>query len=226
LLMLLATSDPSTKSVAPFGGIQATYTPNPLAAGIPTQGDPILMDISMSTTAMGIVSRAHQQGERLPHPWVLDNQGNATDDPSALFSDPPGSILPLGGTDLGYKGFALGILVEALTSALAGGSRATGTQQWGGSVFLQIIDPKAFGGYDNFVNETEWFAEANRNSATKPDNPPVRLPGSRGLHLRAEQLQHGVTLHPAIMPAIEPWLEKLNIPHPTPVFNIGTESDC
>src|SRR4029077_14723712 len=28
-------SDPSVKSVAPFGGVSAVFTPNPLAAGIP-----------------------------------------------------------------------------------------------------------------------------------------------------------------------------------------------
>src|SRR5687768_4607575 len=35
-LMLLASSDPREKSVAPFGGIQPLYSPNPIAAGIPT----------------------------------------------------------------------------------------------------------------------------------------------------------------------------------------------
>ena len=118
LLMLLATSDPSGRTIAPYGGIQPVYTPNPIAAGIPTQSEPIILDISMSTTANGTVSRFHNQGRRLPGPWMLDNQGNVSDNPGVSFSKPPGSILPLGGLDLGYKGFALGLLVEALTAAL------------------------------------------------------------------------------------------------------------
>jgi L-lactate dehydrogenase len=214
LLMLLATSDPSVKTVAPYGGIQSIYTPNPIAAGIPTQGVPIILDISMSTTANGTVNRFHNQGRQLPGLWMLDNQGNVSDDPAELFSEPPGSILPLGGLDLGYKGFALGLLVEALTAALSGHGRADEPERWGAAVFLQVMDPVAFGGSDSFIRETEWLAEACRTNPTKPGDPPVRLPGSRALQLRAEQLENGVALYPSIMPTLEPWAEKLGIPLP------------
>jgi L-lactate dehydrogenase len=217
LLMLLTTSDPSVQTVAPYGGIQPVYTPNPIAAGIPTQGDPILLDISMSTTANGIVNRFHNQGQRLPGPWLLDNQGNSSDNPADFFSEPPGSLLPIGGIDLGYKGFALGLLVEALTAGMGGYGRADEPKRWGASVFLQVMDPAAFGGSDEFVRETEWLAEACRTNPTKPGEPPVRLPGSRALQLRAEQLEKGVVLYPSIMPTLKPWAEKLGIHVPAPI---------
>jgi LDH2 family malate/lactate/ureidoglycolate dehydrogenase len=220
LLMLLATSDPSIQTVAPYGGIRPVYTPNPVATGIPTQREPIILDISMSTTANGTVSRFHNQGRQLPGPWMLDNQGNISDNPADLFSEPPGSILPLGGPDLGYKGFALGLLVEALTAALGGYGRADEPKQWGASVFLQVMDPAAFGGSDRFIRETEWLAEACRTSPTKPGEPPVRLPGSRALQLRAEQLKKGVALYPSIMPTLKPWAEKLGIPLPVPLSGV------
>ena len=217
LVMLLATSDPSSQTVAPYGGIQPVYTPNPIAAGIPTQGDPILLDISMSTTANGIVNRFHNEGRQLPGPWLLDNQGNISDNPADMFSDPPGSVLPLGGLDLGYKGFTLGLLVEVLTAGLGGYGRADEPKQWGASVFLQVMDPAAFGGSDHFIRETEWLAEACRINPTKLGEPPVRLPGSRARQLRAEQLKNGVILYPTIMPTLKPWAEKLGIPLPVPI---------
>jgi L-lactate dehydrogenase len=214
LMMLLTTSDPSVQTVAPYGGIEPVYTPNPIAAGIPTQSEPIILDISMSATANGTVNRFHSQGRRLPGPWMLDNQGTISDDPGALLSEPPGSILPLGGLDLGYKGFALGLLVEALTAGLGGHGRADEPTRWGASVFLQVLDPAAFGGSAPFVREVEWLAEVCRTNPTKPGAPPVRLPGGRALQLRAEQVQGGVALYPSIMPALEPWAEKLGIPLP------------
>ena len=219
LFMLLATSDPSVRAVAPFGGLQPLYTPDPLAVGIPTQGDPIILDISMSTTTMGLASRLQREGKRLPHPWLLDNQGNPSDDPAVLSADPPGTILPLGGVDLGHKGFALGLLVEALTSALAGHGRAEQPRRWGASVFLQVINPDAFGGRDSFLQETTWFADASRSNQTRPGNPPVRLPGSEALRLRAEQIQKGVVLYPTILTALQPWSEKLNVPLPRPIMS-------
>src|SRR5690606_12456527 len=44
LFMLLTCSDPHTATVAPYGGLRPLYTPNPLAAGIPTQDEPIILD--------------------------------------------------------------------------------------------------------------------------------------------------------------------------------------
>jgi L-lactate dehydrogenase len=217
LLMLLASSDPGAKGVAPYGGLKPIYTPDPLAAGIPTQGDPIIIDTSMSTTAMGLVARLRQEGQRLPGEWLLDHQGNPSDDPNDLYTDPPGSVLPLGGMDLGYKGFALGLLVEALTSALAGYGRADAPTNWGASVFLQVIDPQAFGGLDHFTREITWLAEASRNNPTKLGSPPVRLPGSRALQRRADQLRDGVWLYPTIMPALQSWADKLGVAVPTPL---------
>lgn len=217
LFMLLTCSDPNYKAIAPYGGLRPLYTPNPLAAGIPTQGEPIILDISVSCTANGVVMRARKEGKHLPHKWLLDNQGNPSDDPNDIFTDPPGSILPLGGTDLGYKGFALGLLLEALTAALGGHGRSDQPANWGASVFLQIIDPEAFGGREPFVRETAWLAEACRNNPTKPGDPPVRLPGERALKLRAQQLRHGISLYPTILPALRQWSERYNISFPNPL---------
>jgi LDH2 family malate/lactate/ureidoglycolate dehydrogenase len=76
------------------------------------------------------------------------------------------------------------------------------------------MDPAAFGGSDRFVREIEWLAEACRASPTRPGGTGVRLPGSRALQLRAEQLDKGVALYPDIMPALEPWAKKLGVPLP------------
>jgi L-lactate dehydrogenase len=217
LVMLLMSSDPATGSVAPHGALAGRFTPNPIAAGFPTDGLPVLIDISASTTTNGLVSRLNRagKGERLPGAWLVDNQGNASDDPAVFLTDPPGAILPLGGIDLGHKGFGLALLVEALTSALAGHGRADGEKGWGASVFLQIIDPGAFGGRAAFARETGWLANACRTAPVKPGNPPVRMPGERGLKLRENQLAEGVTLHPETMPGLLPWAEKLGVAAPS-----------
>jgi L-lactate dehydrogenase len=219
LVMLLMSSDPATGSVAPHGAIAGRFTPNPIAAGFPTDGLPVLIDISASTTTNGLVSRLNRagKGERLPGPWLVDNRGAPSDDPAVFLTDPPGAILPLGGIDLGHKGFGLALLVEALTSALAGHGRADGETGWGASVFLQVIDPDAFGGRARFARETGWLADACRTAPVKPGNPPVRLPGERGLKLRARQLAEGVRLHPETMPALLPWAEKLGVAAPRPL---------
>ena len=146
LMLIVACSDPSGASVAPFGAVSPVFTPNPIAAGLPTPGDPILLDISASYTTNGLTGRLHKAGGRLPHPWVQDAQGNATDDPAVLFNEPKGTLLPLGGLEAGHKGYALALLIEALTAGLAGFGRADPSEGWGATVFVQVLDPAAFGG--------------------------------------------------------------------------------
>lgn len=212
--IILMCSDPSVKTVSAFGGVKPVFTPNPLAVGIPTESDPILIDISASTTTNGRSMQMHKRGEKYSSDCLLTSDGNPTNDPAALFNDPPGTILPLGGVDFGHKGFSLAILVEMLTSALGGYGRSNEPSRWGASVFLQLIDPEFFGGIRHFKRETEWLARSCRASVKEGEATPVRMPGERALGLRVEQMREGVTLYPAIMPALEKWAGKLDVELP------------
>ena len=213
-VILLTCSDPSGAGVAPHGGVTSTITPNPVAAGFPTGGDPVLIDVSMSTTTNALTRRLAAEGGRLPGPWLIDADGRTTDDPSVLAAKRPGAILPLGGLDLGHKGYALALLVEALTSGLAGHGRADAPKEWGASVFLQLIDPDGFAGRAAFERETSRLAELCRAAEPAPGNPAVRLPGGGALRRRREQLAEGVSLSPRAMSALRPWAERMGIPLP------------
>lgn len=217
LVILLSSSDPSTGGVAPHGGVASRITPNPIAAGLPTGGDPVLLDVSTSTTTNAMSRRLFEGGRRLPGPWLVDADGRPTDDPAVLFGERPGAALPLGGLDLGHKGFAFALLVEALTSGLAGHGRADEPKDWGASVFLQLLDPDGFGGRRAFERQMGRVAELCRAAPVPPGRPAVRLPGEAGLARRARQLEHGVALHPGVMAALAPWAERLGEPLPPPL---------
>ena len=214
LMITIACSDPAGASVAPFGGRSAVFTPDPLAVGIPTDGDPILIDISASITTNGLANRLRKEGKRFPGAWALDASGNPTDDPKALFADPPGTLLPTGGIDHGHKGYGLALMVEALTQGLGGFGRAENPKGWGASVFVQVIDPSAFGGIEDFRRETGWLATACRKSPPVPGGPAVRLPGERGLTNKRVAMAKGVSLYPGILEALAPWSSKYGIDPP------------
>ena len=150
-MISLMSSDPSVATVAPFGGKTPLFTPNPIAVGIPTSGAPILFDFCTSITSNGQCMRSHKQGHPLPGELIQDAEGKPTHDPGALFTNPPGTIYPLGGSDYGHKGFALSLWVEMLTAALTGHGRSEKPEKWGASVFIQLMDPGAFGGTDAFL---------------------------------------------------------------------------
>lgn len=217
MMVTIASSDPADASVAPFGGLRAVFTPDPIAVGIPTGGAPILIDMSASITTNGMTNRLRGEGRRYPGLWAMTNRGELTDDPNALFSDPPGTILPSGGKDHGHKGYGLALMVEAMTQALPGYGRSDKPTGWGAGVFLQLFDPAAFGGSAAFLREAGWIAEACRRNPPAPGVSAVRLPGEQALARKRTALKDGVALYPGIMDALRPWAEKSGVAQPRPI---------
>lgn len=193
LVLILQTSAPHAATVAPHGGTTPVLSPNPIAVGYPTSGLPVLIDVSTSVTSNSLVREVARDGGRLPHPWVITAEGEATDDPSASEV-----ILPLGGLDAGHKGFAMGLMVEALTAGLAAVPRTPEAPKLGGTVFVQVLDPEAFGGLDAMSDVMGDVSALCHASAPADPANPVRLPGEAGLRRKTEQLQNGVLIDAAL----------------------------
>jgi L-lactate dehydrogenase len=215
LVIIITNSDPSMRTVAPAGSREAQLSANPLAFGYPTQDEPVLIDISTSSVANGWVRRWNAEGKRLPGKWLLDADGNPTDEPGALFGNPPGSMLPLGGTELGHKGFALGLIVEVLTAGLSGTGRADKPAGSGTPVFIQVVDPEAFAGVDALKREASWLAQACRTSKPRSGLGAVRMPGDTARSRRRAQFASGVELYPSIMPELKMWADRFGLTAPS-----------
>jgi len=210
----LASSDPSIVSVAPYGGTKPAFTPNPIAIGIPTNKNPILIDISASITTNGLTGRLFSEGKKLPGDWVQDKSGRATNDPSVLFTEPPGTILPIGGKEYGHKGFGLALMIEALTQGLSGLGRADPPEGWGAAVYLKVTDPSAFGGMDEFIRQTSWLAESCRNNPPEEGVDKVRLPGDNAILNKAEAIANGLELYPGLLDGLKTFSDNYNISVP------------
>jgi L-lactate dehydrogenase len=196
-MVSVASSSPSGAQVAPFGGTRGVYTPDPIAYGIPTPGDPVLIDISASITTVNMAQRLRREGRRYERPWLMEADGTPTDDPAAL--DRGGTLLPAGGLDHGQKGYGLALWAEALTQGLAGYGRADAPKGTNAAVTVQVWDPEAFGGRDAFLRQTGWLAEACRACPPRPGVERVRLPGESAMARLREARALGVALHPGIL---------------------------
>ncbi|MEI4485199.1 Ldh family oxidoreductase [Frigidibacter sp. MR17.14] len=201
LLAQLMVTDPGVASVAPFGGADPVLTSNPIAVAIPTHGDPVLMDQSTSLVSNAMIAGFGRRGETLPGDWILDGVGNPSRDPKVMEADPPGTILPLGGLDFGYKGFGFGLMVEAFSLALSGHGRRDPQQRGGQGVYLQIVDPAMFSGREAFLDETTELVRRCRAARPSGDRP-VRLPGERAYAEAARQSREGIEVTPALLDTI------------------------
>ena len=211
-MLVLNSSAPGAKAVAPHGARQAVLSPDPVAAGFPTGGDPVMLDVSASITTINMANTLLRQGRRYPADWLQDTDGNPSNDPAVLSAG--GSLLPAGGMDHGQKGYAWALMNEALTQGLSGYGRADEPKGQTASVLLQLIDPNAFAGIDAFTRQTGHTAAACRAATPRPGVGKVRLPGESGLAHRRDAVAQGLRLAPGILAALEGPAGKLGVPMP------------
>lgn len=217
MMVMITASTPTEAVVVPHGGLSRVFSCNPIAAGIPTDGQPILIDTTAAMSAQGPLNRIYRLGQKLPLPMIVSREGQVSDDP-AEFVERDGGILPIGGMEQGYKGYGLALLTEALSGVLGGFGRSqqTGDSEANG-VFVQAIDPNHFTGRSTFEREMGWLAEQCRSSAVAPGHGPVRIPGDRALARKRDQLQNGVDLIGPIVDDIRPWAVRLDCAFPEPI---------
>ncbi|PWV97102.1 LDH2 family malate/lactate/ureidoglycolate dehydrogenase [Hoeflea marina] len=172
--------------VHPWGARRAMIGTNPVAIGIPTGGEPFMMDTATSVVSMGeIHDHAHRKAA-IPTHWALDADGNPTTDAEAAKS---GAIAPFGGA----KGYALGLAFELMVSSLTGA--AIGRQVHGtlddteicnkGDVFIVIKGPR---------RDLQAYLSEIRAMEPAAGFGGVMIPGERGRTCRAERLRDGVPL--------------------------------
>ncbi|RUO42595.1 Ldh family oxidoreductase [Idiomarina aquatica] len=216
MVVSLMCSTPGQRAVAPFGSKQAIFSPNPFALGVPSSGQPLLLDISFSMTAAGKVRQAKANDVALPYQALITEQGEWTDDPASFFAEPPSAIAPLGGQKLGYKGYGLTLFSEILTMALSQyGRRQGGNDGDANSVWVQVIDPSAFGPQKAFLQQVDDMLEDCRQATPIDANEPVRIPGQRALQRKAQQLKQGVAYSAATMKVLQRCEELVGVTLPT-----------
>ena len=212
---IIANSDPSRKRVAPYGGAQALFTPNPYAIGYPGSEHPVLVDISASITTTSMTRQKFAAGELFEHPWLLDADGVPTRDPAVLEQrEPRGSLQSLGGQEYGHKGFGLALMIEALSQGLSGHGRKDAPRQWGGNVFLQVLDPDFFAGRDAFAEQMNHLSDRCRETPPIDPQRPVRVPGDQAARGIATSSHDGIAYDPVEWEAIERCANELGVPPP------------
>ena len=195
--------------VLPWGGRDGRLGTNPIAYAVPTGGLPVVADFSTSVAPEGKIRFCRNEQKPVPDGWILDALGNATNDPNAFYGPPRGGILPLG-AGAGHKGFALGLLVEILGSALAGvGSQDPGA--FGNGVCFVVVDPAAFCPPEQFrrlMDETIGYIKSSRPA---PGIDEVLVPGELEFRTVIKRQKDGIPIDAATLEAMREHGERLGV---------------
>jgi L-lactate dehydrogenase len=215
---IIANSDPAGRRVAPYGGTQSLFTPNPYAIGYPGAEHPVLVDICASITTTSMTRQKFAAGELFEHPWLLDADGNPTRDPAVLeHREPRGSLQLIGGQEYGHKGFGMALMIEALSQGLSGHGRKDGPTSWGGNTFLQVLDPNFFAGRDSFADQMNFISDRCRENRPIRTDRPVRMPGDAAAQGVEAASKFGIAFECAAWTAIERAARELGVTLPPPL---------
>jgi uncharacterized oxidoreductase len=194
--MATVNSHGSGQRVAPPGGTAGRLSTNPLCLGAPTPSDPLVLDIGTSAAAEGKVRVCFQKGEKAPDGWLLDHQGKPSNDPSVLYNEPRGTLLPFGGAQA-YKGFGLSLLLDALAGGLSGGSSSRADAPLpglGNTVVFVLFAIDQFAGSEHFLTESGTLAQFVRGTPRADGVSAITLPGDPERLTKQKRLVDGIAI--------------------------------
>lgn len=180
--------------VSPFGGASGRYGTNPLCIAVAgsRKEDDLLLDMATSRIAVGKARVALNKGEKVSMGDLIDARGMTTDDPSVLFSDPPGALVPLGD----HKGYGLGLLCEVLASMMTGGaSIRQENPRLGGIVnhmLTILIDPARLEQHPTMSQEIAALIAYMRQTPPAAPDKPVLVPGDPERLREAQRRAQGI----------------------------------
>jgi uncharacterized oxidoreductase len=179
--------------VAPFAGADRRFGTNPVCIGIPLPGEPpFLLDMATSAVAQGKLRVAHNKRTKIPLGWLIDDQGNPTDDPRWGVVAPLGAMACFGE----HKGYGLAVACELLGGALTGGGvtdydNRTRRRVLNGMLSI-LIDPARLKTQDSYVKDSKSFLAWLRASRAAPGHDRVRIAGEPEREYRAKREREGI----------------------------------
>ena len=190
----------SPAAIPAWGGKKALFGTDPVAFAFPREsGDPLVIDLALTTVVRGKIMMAMQKGEKIPEGWALDRNGKPTTDPKEALAG--GSLFPIGGAKGAMLALAFELICAALTGAAIGPEADSffsdeGNKPRIGHAFL-AIDPGALAGHDRYFERVETVITAMLA------DEGVRLPGSRRFASEKKLRTEGIEVADDLLEKIE-----------------------
>lgn len=193
MVAMMGVNAPGPGGVAPFGGMERRLGTNPICIAAPAADDALVLDMTTSATAEGKLRVAHQKGELVPEGMLINGRGEPSVNPGDYYNKPYGSILPLGGAQLGHKGFGLSVMIDVVCGMLSGSGVCRDDLPRGANgVWLYLIDIEQFlprKEYDRWVTQ---YIPHIKDCPRLPGVNEILLPGEIETRRRKQREKDGV----------------------------------
>lgn len=190
--------------VAPHGGRDARYATNPLCMAMPGTENtpPIVLDMATSKIPIGKARVAMEAGKPLADNQLLDPDGNPTNDPGFVFSEPRGALVPFGL----HKGYGVALFCELLAGVLTGGGTIQPDNERlngiGNNMLAFLIDPKRLVDHNWMCREIDAMIDYVKKSPPQDPSIPVMVAGDPERNTLTERRKSGVPVNAVTLDGI------------------------
>jgi len=190
----------SPAAIPAWGGKKALFGTDPVAFAFPRPtGEPLVIDLALTTVVRGKIMMAMTRGEKIPEGWALDRNGKPTTDPKEAIEH--GSLFPIGGVKGAMLALAFELVCAALTGSAIGPEADSFFSDQGnkpriGHAFM-AIDPGALAGHERYFERVEAVVRAMLA------DEGVRLPGARRFAAEKKARAEGIEIADDLLARIE-----------------------
>ncbi len=204
---------PSDAFLIPFGGRKAFFGTNPVAVGFPTDGIPVILDMSTTSIPFGKIALAQKEGRPIPADWGFNERGEPTTNPDEIVG-----LHPIAGA----KGSGLAMIIDIFCSILSG-------MPWGpyiNKMYLEMDQPRKLGHFIYVLDikrlmPLEHFKRRLGLMLQELDAMPpakgfdrVYYPGQlEGERLRQREAE-GIPIEPVLYQELQELGERFKVPFP------------
>ena len=171
------------QTTAPHGSTEALFCTNPMAYGIPTENDPIILDMSTSVIAYYGLIEAKTAGKALPEGLGYDKDGKPTQNPAEMMS---GAIKTFGG----HKGSGLALIVQIFAGALVQADSFNSDSDNAGNLVI-AIDPEILTTKEAFIKEVSSIIKRIKSARKAEGVNEISIPGEKAKAFNDKVLRSG-----------------------------------
>jgi LDH2 family malate/lactate/ureidoglycolate dehydrogenase len=171
------------QTTAPYGSTEALFCTNPVAYGIPTENDPIILDMTTSAMAYYGLIEAKTANNMVDEGTGYDKEGNSTQNPAEIMS---GALKTFGG----HRGSGLALIGQIFAGALVQADSFDSDSDNAGNLVM-AIDPEILTSKENFTKEVSAIVHRIRSAKKAEGVSEILIPGERGNKFNAQVLDSG-----------------------------------
>jgi LDH2 family malate/lactate/ureidoglycolate dehydrogenase len=199
--------------VTPTQGAEPLLGLNPIAIAAPARGAvPFIFDASMSSLAGNKIRLLQRVGGQVAPGWVSGPDG------APIMTEAPVPegfmMLPLGGTrEIGsHKGFGLAMMVEVLTTLLAGTGAGPDRRTAYAHTFI-ACDIAAFTERAVFEADLDGYLQKLRDCKPAPGETRVVYPGMPEHEAELERTAQGIPYHTDVIDWFRETCQEMQVAH-------------